>query len=509
MEQAGVIDGRWLTGRRVIDADLCVIGSGAGGGALAREAAEAGMKVVILERGGWWNAAEFTARPRDMATPLYRGGGVTVTLGRPSLLLPTGNTVGGTTTVNLGTSFRTPQAVLARWGEDDGLEAFGADALAPFFTRVERTIGVGPVSPALAGRNADLLRLGAERLGWSAGYLSRGAIGCVGSGVCAYGCPSGAKQHAGVAYVSKALDAGARLFTGACADRLELNRRSVSAVRAHTIAGGELRVRARRVVVAAGAIETPGLLHRFGVRSPVLGRHLSLHPVTVVRADFPEEVRLWDGVPQSFHVDQFAARGVRLMGISGPPDHLASCTTGFGAEHRDQMLGAARASTCGVMISDSSRGRVIPIGRRQIVRYDVGAEDAARFKFALERTVELYWAAGARSVMVPVRGVPTLRDGAVEPLRRHPVPATSLTKPLAFHPLGTARASADPARSVVDPGLAVRGFEGLYVADGSVVPSALGVNPQVTIMALATWLAVRLAGRALPSESTSTTGVAE
>jgi choline dehydrogenase-like flavoprotein len=216
-----------------------------------------------------------------------------------------------------------------------------------------------------------------------------------------------------------------------------------------------------------------------------------------VRARLDEDVRMWEGVPQSYYIDEFAGQGVMLEGIAGPPDHLAMATPRTGAEHRELMLDAGRASTFGVMVSDSSRGRVFSLGGRPVIRYDLGEADAARFKRGIRALVELYWAAGAREVIVPVRGVPTLRDGDSRPLERHPVPPSSLTA-MAFHPLGTARASADPARSVVDPDLAVRGVGGLHVSDGSVVPSALGVNPQITIMTLATRLAFNLLGRPAP-----------
>jgi choline dehydrogenase-like flavoprotein len=353
------------------------------------------------------------------------------------------------------------------------------------------------VPPGLAGRNAEVIRRGAERLGWSGGYLSRNVRGCVGSGVCAYGCPRAAKQHTGVTYMNRAAAAGATTFTGTRAVSLESARGHVRAVLARTIGGGRLRVRCELAVVACGTLHTPSLLRRFGFASPALGRHLSVHPASAVRARFDEEIRMWEGVPQSYYVDEFAGDGVMLEGIAGPPDYLAVTTPRIGAAHRELMLDAARTASFGVMVSDSSRGRVAGLPGRPVIRYDVGSDDAGRFKRGLLALVELYWAAGAYEVVVPVRGVPTLRQGDSRPLECHPVPARSL-KAMAFHPLGTARASADVDRSVVDPDLAVRGLGGLYVSDGSVIPGSIGVNPQITIMTLATRLAFRLLGRGAP-----------
>jgi choline dehydrogenase-like flavoprotein len=494
-----IVPGATLTRRHAVTADVCVIGSGAGGGPVAKELAEGGMDVVILEEGEWWDADAFTARPREMVPRLYRDAGHTVTLGNPPLLLPLGSAIGGTTLINSGTCFRTPAPVLERWGREYGLDQLTPVELDPFVRRVERIINVSRVPADLAGANAEVIRRGAERLGWSSGYLYRNVRGCIGSGVCAYGCPSGAKQHAGIAYAARAWEAGATTFTGARATGLELRGGRVGAVIARTAGGGRLRVRCERVIVACGTLYTPPLLHRFGVRSRELGRNLSIHPATAVRARLDEEVHMWDGVPQSYYVDEFADEGVMLEGIAGPPDYLAVSTPRRGAEHRELMLDARRTATFGVMVSDTSRGRVYGTGGRPVVRYDINDEDARRFKRGLLALAEIYWAAGAREVIVPVSGVPTLRDGDSTPLERHPVPPASL-KAMAFHPLGTARAGADPARSVVGPDFAVRGIGGLHVCDGSVVPSSLGVNPQITIMTLATRLAFALLGRPAPTD---------
>jgi hypothetical protein len=492
-----VVAGSRLTRRHVLSADVCVIGSGAGGAPAAKELAEGGMRVVMLEEGEWWSSDAFTARPREMIPRLYREGGHTVTLGTPPLLLPLGKAIGGTTLINSGTCFRTPPRVLERWRREDGLQELTPEELDPYFRRVERELNVSRVPASLAGHNCEVIRRGAERLGWSGGYMYRNVRGCIGSGVCAYGCPSGAKQHTGITYIARAWASGATTFTGTRATGLESAGGHVRGVLARTAGGGRLRVRCERVIVAAGTLHTPPLLRRFGVRSAVLGRGLSIHPATAVRARLDEDVNLWDGVPQSYYIDEFAGEGVMLEGIAGPPDYLAVSTPRRGAEHRELMLDARRAATFGVMVSDSSRGRVLSVGGRPVIRYDLGEVDAQRFKRGLLALAELYWAAGAREVIVPVQGVPTLRDGDSRPLQRHPVPPASL-KAMAFHPLGTARAGADPARSVVDPDLAVRGLSGLHVCDGSVMPSSLGVNPQITIMTLATRLAFNLLGRKAP-----------
>jgi choline dehydrogenase-like flavoprotein len=268
-----------------------------------------------------------------------------------------------------------------------------------------------------------------------------------------------------------------------------------------TVGGGRLRVLADRVVLAAGAIHTPILLARnhLGGASGMLGHNLSIHPATAARARFDEEIVLWDGVPQSYFVDELAADGIMLEGIAGPPDYLAMAIPRTGPEHRELMLDARHLAQFGVMVSDTSRGRVRGLADgRPLIRYDLHRDDARRFQRGLELLARIWFAAGAHEVVVPVAGVPALSGGDITPLLQADVRPRDLTL-MAFHPLGTARASADPARSVVDEDLQVRGAPGLYVCDGSAVPSSLGVNPQITIMALATRLAGHLLAARVPS----------
>jgi choline dehydrogenase-like flavoprotein len=445
-----------------IEADVCIVGTGAGGAPVAQALAEAGARVVMLEEGPLVDPAAMSARPRDMLPLLYRDAGQFTTIGRPPIPLPLGRAVGGTTIVNSGTCFRTPDAVLAQWARDHGIDP----ALSDDYERVERQLAVGPVHPDLAGANAHVARRAAEKLNWSGGWLNRNATGCQASGVCAYGCPTGAKQHTALTFVGRAVQAGADLRPGTRATRVLIENG-----RARGVEAKDLTVLADRVVVAAGAIHTPLLLAASGVRSAMLGANLSIHPCTAVWAMMDEQVDMHRGVPQSYHVDEFAADGIVLEGIAGPPDYLALAVPFSGPKHREVMLRYRHVAQFGVMIRDETRGRVI-LNRavratgRAIVRYDLLPEDAARARRGVEHLVQLFEAAGAKEIFAPGDG-----------------------KLMAFHPLGTARADArGPAHGVVDPDLQVHGVEGLHVADGSVVCGAPGVNPQLTIMALATRL---------------------
>jgi choline dehydrogenase-like flavoprotein len=478
-----------------IKADVCVIGAGAGGAVAAAELAEGGMSVVVLEEGHWHDPDEFTASPPEMLARLYRDGGQTITLGTPPILLPLGSGLGGTTLVNSGTCFRTPPHVLDRWAGEFGLEV-SEQSLRPFFERVEQALSVSEVTPELAGGNAAVARRGAERLGWSHGYLRRNARGCVGSGVCAFGCPTSAKQHTGITYIPRAKRAGARIVTGARVERVLVRGGRASGVQARMSSGVPLEVRAPRVVVAAGTIHTPLLLARSGIggRSGQLGRNLSLHPATAVFARMEGVVDMARGVPQSFYVDEFASEGIVFEGVAGPPAYAAMSLPLTGARHAEAMADYRHLAQFGVMVSDSSRGSVRSLGGRPLIRYDLTDSDLKRFRNGIARMRELFSAAGAREVYLP------LPDG-VSPERAR----LRDLKLMAFHPLGTARADARPTHGVIDGELAIHDLQGVYVADGSAVPSSLGVNPQMTIMALATRLAFGLLGRAA-EEDQQTTG---
>jgi choline dehydrogenase-like flavoprotein len=475
-----VVRGAELTGRVRMRADVVVVGTGAGGAVVAKELAGGGLSVVMVEEGELLRPSDFTARPRDLSPRLYREGGQVMTLGTPPIVLPLGRAVGGTTILNSATCYRTPPALLERWG------LWSADELEPCFRRVERIFNVCRVPRDVAGRNAHLMERGARRLGWSGEYLHRAARGCVGSGVCAFGCPSGGKQHTGNTYVPRAWDAGAVTITGARASRVLPGR----GVIARTTGGARLRVDAELVVVACGTVGTPVLLRRSGIRAPGLGANLSLHPASGVWAEVDEDVDMAAGVPQAYAVDEFAREGIMLEGWTGPPDMLALSLPRTGTEHRRLVRSWRRIAQAGVMIRDDSRGRVHVAGGRPVLRYDLVRADADRLVRALALAAELELAAGARAVHVPVHGAPPVRTAADAHALTGSARRLVLT---AFHPLGTAAAG-----TVVDRDLRLGG--GLLVADGSVVPSALGVNPQMTIMALATRAAFAVLGRAAPDD---------
>jgi choline dehydrogenase-like flavoprotein len=505
-----VEDGSRLAGRHTVECDVCVIGTGAGGAPVAKELAEGGMRVVMLEEGKHFTTDDFTARPREMSTILYRDAAQTVTVGNTPIVLPLGKGVGGTTMINSGTCFRTPESVLDMWGERFGLDELTAGELDPYFRRVERELNVVQVPADRAGRNALVVQRGAEALGWSGDFIWRNVRGCVGSGVCTFGCPTSAKQQVGLSYVPRAWAAGATTWVESRAERIELDGRRARAVVARTAGGGRLRVECSHVVVACGAIHTPLLLARQGLGggSGELGRNLAIHPATAVRALFDEEIDMAKGVPQSYFIDEFADEGIMLEGAAGPPDYAAMTFPFSGEKHRDLMLRFLNISQFGVMVSDLSRGHVRERAGRVEIRYDLGPEDTATFKRGIELLCELFVAAGARTLYPPVAGIPELAPGDLERLRGQELRPHDLVL-MAFHPLGTARADARPNHGVVNGDLRLHDADNVWISDASAIPSSIGVNPQITIMALATRLAYGLLGKAAPVDEPEPESIAQ
>ena len=505
-----VVRGEDVTSDRTVRVDVCVIGTGAGGAPMAKELAEGGMSVAMLEEGDRFTTDEFTARPREMMARLYRDAGQTVTIGNTPIILPLGKSIGGTTLINSGTCFRTPPAVLEMWGERFGLHELSAAELDPYFRRVERIQNVVQVPEELAGQNALVVKRGADRLGWSGDFIYRNVRGCVGSGICTFGCPTSANQHIGLTFVPLAWNAGATTYTACRARRIDTAGGRVRAVEAAAAGGGRLRVVCDLVIVACGSIGTPLFLRRqgLGAESGQLGRNLSIHPATGVRALFDEDIDMAKGVPQSYFIDEFADEGIMFEGAAGPPDYAAMSFPFSGERHRDLMLRYPGISQFGLMVSDLSRGSVHERAGLRQIRYFLNRDDVATFKRGIELLCELYWAAGAKVVYPPIEGIAELHDGDMRPVRECDLRAGALTL-LAFHPLGTARADARSQHGVVDENLKVRGVEGLYVGDGSVVPSSIGVNPQITIMTLATRLAFHLLGSPPPHDEPAPEAIAQ
>ena len=344
-----------------------IVGSGAGGAMVARTLARAGLDVVVLEEGRRWTVEEFrTTHPIDRYAGLYRGAGATIALGRPSVVLPIGRAVGGTTVVNSGTCFRPPLAVQRRWRDEFGLGIADPDRLSGHLDDVERTLRVAPVPLDIMGRNGRLLLDAAASLGWRAAPIPRNAPGCEGCCQCAIGCPRNAKFGVHLNALPQACAAGARIISRARVERVLHRDGRARGVRARRPDGTALDVLADTVIVAAGATETPGLLRRSGIGGhPRLGRNLALHPATMLAGRFDDDVVAWRGVLQSAAVHEFhESDGVLIEATSTPPGMGSMVLPGYGAELLGWLDRAPQVATFGAMVADRGVGSVLVGARR-------------------------------------------------------------------------------------------------------------------------------------------------
>ncbi|MGH2953637.1 MAG: GMC family oxidoreductase N-terminal domain-containing protein [Solirubrobacterales bacterium] len=485
------------------ECDVVVVGSGAGGAVAATLLAESGLEVAVLEAGPYMDRHSYPEEPLAALQALYRDGGLTVAAGRPAIPTPVGRAVGGTTVINSGTCLRAPERLLSSWATEHGIE--WATELDPDYAEGEEMLSVTPVDPERMGRNGQLLREGAEALGVSHAPLLRNAGDCVQCSSCPNGCRLDAKQAMHVSYLPRAVAAGARVRAGVEARRIVFERERAVGVDCMVASTGDgiaprpFRVRARRaVVLAGGAFGTPELLLRSGFRSAngELGRNLRIHPACWVGARFEEEVRGWEGVMQSYAVDEWERdHGVLLEATFTPLAFGGQWLPGTGFEHQRLLLDFGQLASTGVHLSDRSSGRV-GLGRDGSLRigYQLTREDAVRMSFGIARAAELFYAAGATEVYPQISGLPTISRERIADFDSSPPPRSRMRLE-AFHPMGTARMDADPGRGVVGTDGAAHGAEGLYVADGSVLPSSIGVNPMMTIIAMASRVARQMAER--------------
>ncbi|WP_067821442.1 GMC family oxidoreductase N-terminal domain-containing protein [Nocardia inohanensis] len=479
-----------LSRQDLVDCDVVVIGSGAGGGAVAARLTEQGLGVVIVEEGDYAGRAEFAGELLDRTRKYWRDGGYNLAVGNTVLGISTGRIVGGTTAINSGTAFRTPDAVLHEWRANGFPADFAPESFGAFLDEVSAELGIAPAERKHLGRIADIIGAGADALGESHGPLPRNAVGCDGQGQCVYGCPTDAKRSANVSWVPRALKGGAQLFTGMGVTRVLMNgRRAIGVLAEGQDAHGAprmLEIRARAVVVATGTLMTPLLLRRNGITLPALGRNLSVHPSLGAIAIMPTAGDPWTGIPQGYHVGGLGDPRVTFEGVTVPPQFAAAMLPFHGAELGEWMNRWTHTEQFGAMVRDTGTGSVgHGPGGAPLVRYSLSPQVQASLRHACAGLAELFLRGGAQAVALPIAGLPAVRDlaaaRAVAEMSLHP----RQLRMMGPHPLGTARMGADARTAVVDFEHRVFGTTGLYIADGSVVPTSLGVNPQVTIMAFA------------------------
>ncbi|MDP6928525.1 MAG: GMC family oxidoreductase [Planctomycetota bacterium] len=487
---------------RDLQCDVCVIGSGAGGAAAAWSLSKAGFDVICLEAGGHFTEKDFSQDWGRASRQLYQENGQRLMKGNLYVPVAGGRCLGGSTVVNSGICFRIPETRFDSWHDSAGLD-FSFSDFVGYIESVESMIEVTPSNKAVWGGNNAFCQAGLEKLGWSGGPMPRNAPGCIGCGSCHTGCPTGAKLSVARTFIPKSRELGARYVTFARATRFITEGDRVVGVEADLLdetdktVVGSATVRAKAVVLAAGAIQSPTLLLRNGLGNKHVGRHLHVHLATGCIGLTDQLIEGWRGIPQGFYSDEFLASDEMILESFWASPEVFFQNYPFGSIGTKKILNFNRMVACGGTIADRSEGRVKPGARpdRSSISYTVGSEDKDRLVRLAARISELLLAAGATEIMAGIYGVPPI--SSMDEVRRYLDPEKIRTKQLMLvyssHPQGTLRMGSDPSRSAVDTSGQLYGHKGLHVMDASVFPDVLGVNPQVTIMSLSLLLADRLA----------------
>ncbi len=491
----GVFTRHDIYGDTVLDCDVVIVGSGAGGAPIAAELAEAGYDVVVLEEGSYYQTRDFTADTSAMVRQLYRDGGATMALGNPPIMFQEGKAVGGSTVINGGMSWRTPDEILAKWRKESGIADFDAKVLEPYYERVEKRIHVAPNDPEEIGNDNKLLQKGADAKGWKYIGNLRNQVHCVGSNRCAFGCPTGAKQSALVSYIPRALHYGARVYADVKIDRITFHGKRATGVLGRVVAPDGTRMhrivaRAKLVVASCGAIHTPALLARSGLRSRSgrLGKNLSLHPNVKIIAMFDEDVSSYKGVHQAFQVREFIDQGLGCFAAVNVPAGV----TAMSLPHRGRELGELmhrynNMVVAGLLFEDTTSGRVETIGGRPQAFYQLEKRDIAMMQKGLVLLAEMMFAAGAKQILLPFEHTKAAFHTADETRKFFDTPIPPASWELfTVHMMGTCAMGSDRTRSVTDSYGFMHDTDRLLIADASVFPLPCRVNPMETIMSLST-----------------------
>ena len=518
LSQAGDPANRVVTGDEIdkdldLVADVCVIGSGAGGAVLAAELAQAGRSVVMFEEGGHHTKREFDMQEGTMVPLLYQDRGGRATADQSCLILQ-GRCIGGTTVVNYTTCFRTPDTTLAHWKSRWGVEGLDPATLNPSWEKVEARLGIAEIHLEQVNKNNRVLWDGCEKLGWEKKLLRRNVRNCRHSGYCGMGCAFDAKQAMHVTYVLDALAAGARVHANARVDQIEREGNRITAVHATILdpltdkpTGRTIRVKSTLTALCGGAVNNPKLLFKSKITDGPVGKKTWFHPLAISVAEMPYRVEAFYGAPQSVASHQFGDRGKGKLGyfMECAPTHpmLTSIgATGIGDDHRERMERLPFISAMYAHFIDGfteeEQGATVTLTAAGNPKVDYHYTDSfwEAVKDAQKNLARIQLASGAiRAHTLHTEPVEIRSEADLAKIDRAPLGPNKILLATA-HLMGGCRMGADPKEAVVRSDLRHHQVENLYIVDGSVFPTGLGVNPSLTIYGLATHAAKGIAAAA-------------
>jgi choline dehydrogenase-like flavoprotein len=492
LQMTEVADGETLS------ADAVVVGSGSGGGVIAATLAAAGLEVVVLEASGYFNESDFDGYELHAYERMFWRGGPQATADG-NISLQAGATLGGGTTINWTNCLRTRDWVREEWARDHGLEGLDGPDYDAHLDAVLERIGT---NDRCSDRNGtqERMKLGAEKLGWNSEVIVRNAdprsYSAENAGFLGFGDRSGSKQSGDRTFLADAAEAGAKLVVRARVGKVLTEGGRAAGVEATSDAGASFTVRAPRVVVACGSLESPALLLRSGIGGPAVGRNLRLHPSSAVFASYGEDLKAWMGPPQAYLVDEFAdtgeGYGFLVESAQYAPGLVGSAIPWTGAvAHREVMEEVRSGGSFISLTRDRGAGQVtVNDAGEAVVAYSITDElDLENLRKGIEAQMRLHHAAGAKEIHSLAAGLPGWAEG--EDLEAAIEVATQAhmglggQKLFSAHQMGTCRMGADPTTSVANPWGELHDTPGVYIGDGSAFPTSSGTNPMVTIMALA------------------------
>ena len=482
-------------------ADVCVIGSGAGGAVVAKELAEAGLSVIILEAGENHDPSTFGSYEPEMLRRLFWESGLRRTRDN-AIIVSQGKGVGGSTVHNLCYAVRPAQALLYRWQVPE---------IWPHFNQVERILGVTQMQETDVNQLNTVIRRGCEAMRWRGGVQRHNRGECATCGTqCLFGCPVSkaaqndsrgtGKQSMAVTYIPLALAAGAKLYSDCTAEKIHVEKERVVGVSAR-VPSGKLHVKSDRVVLAAGAINSPQLWLKSGLPNANrwVGKNLHLHPAAFVGGVFNETIDGHLGIPQSYYIDHFLDMkrlpdsGYLLMPAFGSQMIVAASLPGFGEDHRAFMERYRHIAALLVLLHDRTTGRVsVDHKGSPNIGYRLRRSDKKVFVEGIINAARLLFAAGATEILMPyTQHFPIKTEADLEIIRQRGIVPNDIML-ASSHPQGTLQMGENPNRSVVNLSGESHAVKGLFVADASLFPSSVGVPPTLTVAALATHVAHRI-----------------